>query len=131
LYGHSQGGWVVLEVAAADPSVAFVVTSSGPGVTMADQERYATGAHLAVLEAPDEEVAAALETGRYVKHPLTAKPGELVRFWFVDAGPSLDTDFHIVRSEVSLEPSAAPMTLKLNPGLAHRPFELRLHSPRD
>jgi nitrite reductase (NO-forming) len=34
--------------------------------------------------------------GQYVKHPLTAEPGELVRFWVVDAGPSLDTDFHIV-----------------------------------
>jgi nitrite reductase (NO-forming) len=33
---------------------------------------------------------------QYVAHPLTAKPGELVRFWVVDAGPSLDTDFHIV-----------------------------------
>ncbi len=35
-------------------------------------------------------------SGQYVKHPLTAKPGETVRFWVVDAGPSLDTDFHIV-----------------------------------
>jgi nitrite reductase (NO-forming) len=35
-------------------------------------------------------------SGQYVKHPLTAEPGELVRFWVVDAGPSLDTDFHIV-----------------------------------
>ena len=26
-------------------------------------------------------------SGQYVKHPLTAKPGELVRFWVVDAGP--------------------------------------------
>jgi nitrite reductase (NO-forming) len=34
--------------------------------------------------------------GQYVTHPLTAKPGETVRFWVVDAGPSLDTDFHIV-----------------------------------
>jgi nitrite reductase (NO-forming) len=34
--------------------------------------------------------------GQYVKHPLVAKPDELVRFWVVDAGPSLDTDFHIV-----------------------------------
>jgi nitrite reductase (NO-forming) len=34
--------------------------------------------------------------GQYVAHPLTAKPGELVRFWVVDGGPSLDTDFHIV-----------------------------------
>jgi nitrite reductase (NO-forming) len=29
-------------------------------------------------------------------HPLTADPGQTVRFWVVDAGPSLDTDFHIV-----------------------------------
>jgi nitrite reductase (NO-forming) len=34
--------------------------------------------------------------GQYVTHPLVAKPGELVRFWVVDAGPSLDTDFHVV-----------------------------------
>jgi nitrite reductase (NO-forming) len=34
--------------------------------------------------------------GQYAKHPLTANPGELVRFWVMDAGPSLDTDFHIV-----------------------------------
>jgi len=34
--------------------------------------------------------------GQYVKHPLTANPGETVRFWVLDAGPSIDTDFHIV-----------------------------------
>jgi nitrite reductase (NO-forming) len=34
--------------------------------------------------------------GQYVKHPLTANPGETVRFWVVDAGPSLNTAFHIV-----------------------------------
>jgi nitrite reductase (NO-forming) len=34
--------------------------------------------------------------GQYVTHPLTANPGETVRFWVVDAGPSFDTDFHIV-----------------------------------
>jgi nitrite reductase (NO-forming) len=34
--------------------------------------------------------------GQYVKHPLTANPGETVRFWVMDAGPSIDTDFHIV-----------------------------------
>jgi nitrite reductase (NO-forming) len=34
--------------------------------------------------------------GQYVSHPLTADPGETVRFWVVDAGPSFDTDFHIV-----------------------------------
>jgi nitrite reductase (NO-forming) len=34
--------------------------------------------------------------GQYVKHPLTAMPGETVRFWVVDAGPSLNNDFHVV-----------------------------------
>jgi pimeloyl-ACP methyl ester carboxylesterase len=62
LFGHSQGGWVVLEVAAADPSVAFVVTNSGPGVTMARQERFATEAHMIAGGAPAEAVAGALAT---------------------------------------------------------------------
>lgn len=35
-------------------------------------------------------------SGQYVKHPLTAEPGDLVRFWILDAGPSIDTDFHVV-----------------------------------
>jgi nitrite reductase (NO-forming) len=34
--------------------------------------------------------------GQYVAHPLTADPGETVRFWVVDAGPSFDTEFHVV-----------------------------------
>ena len=33
---------------------------------------------------------------QYVTHPLTAEPGETVRFWVVAAGPTLDTNFHIV-----------------------------------
>ena len=59
LFGHSQGGWVVLEVGAADPS-AFVVTNSGPGVTMARQERFATEAHMNAGGASAAEVSGAL-----------------------------------------------------------------------
>ena len=33
---------------------------------------------------------------QYVTHPLTSKPGETVRFWVVAAGPTLNTNFHIV-----------------------------------
>ena len=33
---------------------------------------------------------------QYVTHPLTADPNDLVRFWVVAAGPSLDVDFHVV-----------------------------------
>ncbi len=34
--------------------------------------------------------------GQYKTHPLTADPGDTVRFWVVAAGPSLDTTFHVV-----------------------------------
>ncbi len=34
--------------------------------------------------------------GQYVAHPLPADPGDLVRFYVVDAGPSLTTAFHVV-----------------------------------
>jgi nitrite reductase (NO-forming) len=33
---------------------------------------------------------------QYVTHPLTAAPGDTVRFWVVAAGPTLDTNFHVV-----------------------------------
>jgi nitrite reductase (NO-forming) len=33
---------------------------------------------------------------QYKTHPLTASPGQTVRFWVVDAGPSLNTEFHVV-----------------------------------
>lgn len=40
LFGHSEGGWVVLRAAAGRDDVAWVVTNSGPGVGTALQERY-------------------------------------------------------------------------------------------
>ena len=43
-----------------DPSIAFVVTNSGPGVSWAKQGRYATGAHLAADGASKDAVAAGL-----------------------------------------------------------------------
>jgi nitrite reductase (NO-forming) len=33
---------------------------------------------------------------QYVNHPLTADPGETTRFYVVAAGPTLDTNFHVV-----------------------------------
>ncbi|MGH3023978.1 MAG: multicopper oxidase domain-containing protein [Gaiellaceae bacterium] len=35
---------------------------------------------------------------QYVNHPLKADPGETVRFYVVAAGPTLDTNFHVVGS---------------------------------
>jgi nitrite reductase (NO-forming) len=33
---------------------------------------------------------------QYVTHPLTADPGDTTRFWVVAAGPTLDSNFHVV-----------------------------------
>jgi nitrite reductase (NO-forming) len=38
---------------------------------------------------------------QYKEHPLTAEPGQTVRFWVVDAGPSLNTEFHVVGTVLS------------------------------
>lgn len=38
---------------------------------------------------------------QYKTHPLAAAPGQTVRFWVVDAGPSLNTDFHVVGTILS------------------------------
>jgi pimeloyl-ACP methyl ester carboxylesterase len=60
LYGHSQGGWVVLEAAGRKPGIAFVVTSSGPGVSPADQERHAAADGLQRAGVSPSEAEAAL-----------------------------------------------------------------------
>ena len=41
LFGHSQGGWVVVEAARRATPAAFVITNSGPGVSPAVQDRFA------------------------------------------------------------------------------------------
>jgi pimeloyl-ACP methyl ester carboxylesterase len=41
LFGHSQGGWVVIEAAARGAPAAFVITNGGPGVSPAVQDRFA------------------------------------------------------------------------------------------
>jgi uncharacterized protein len=56
LFGHSQGGWVVIEAAARFPEAAFVVSSSGPGVTPEQQERYATRLYMRRAGIPEEEI---------------------------------------------------------------------------
>jgi nitrite reductase (NO-forming) len=52
--------------------------------------------------------------GQYVKHPLMADPGDTVRFWVVDAGPSIDTDFHIVGTILNRAWIDADLTQHLN-----------------
>jgi pimeloyl-ACP methyl ester carboxylesterase len=62
LFGHSQGGWVVVEAASRSREVAFVVPSSGPGVTPGNQERYAMRTRLERDGADEAEIADGLRS---------------------------------------------------------------------
>lgn len=110
LFGHSQGGWVVLEVAAADSSVAFVITNSGPGVTMALQERFATEAHMTADGAPAEAVVGALAT----QDALMALVRGGADYATVQAaagddghGPSDDAEIELIRRWLDHDPRLA------------------------
>ncbi|MFF1542710.1 alpha/beta hydrolase family protein [Streptomyces sp. NPDC058291] len=46
LFGHSEGGWVVLRAATAREDMPWVITNSCPGTSPAVQERYALARHL-------------------------------------------------------------------------------------
>lgn len=61
LFGHSQGGWVVIEAAGRVPEIAFVAANSGPGVTPGRQERYAHSKYLAARGVTAAEMPQALE----------------------------------------------------------------------
>jgi pimeloyl-ACP methyl ester carboxylesterase len=61
LFGHSQGGWVVVEAAGRGAEVAFVVANSGPGVTPVEQERHSHRAYLEDHGVADDEMRAAFE----------------------------------------------------------------------
>ncbi len=52
----AKRGWVVVEAAARYPEAAFVVTSSGPGVTPAEQERWATRMYIANADIPESQI---------------------------------------------------------------------------
>jgi uncharacterized protein len=66
LFGHSQGGWVVVEAAGRGAPVAFVVSNSGPGVTPGEQERYSARTQLERAGATSSEVEAELERFDFV-----------------------------------------------------------------
>jgi pimeloyl-ACP methyl ester carboxylesterase len=61
LFGHSQGGWVVLEAASRVAFFSFVITNSGPGVSPGQQMRYAAPTELAAAGATEPEISQAME----------------------------------------------------------------------
>jgi pimeloyl-ACP methyl ester carboxylesterase len=61
LFGYSQGGWVVIEAAGRGAPTFFVVSSSGPGVTPAAQERFAHHSYLSKTELTPDEIDDAMQ----------------------------------------------------------------------
>jgi pimeloyl-ACP methyl ester carboxylesterase len=61
LFGHSEGGWVVLRAAVARGELAFVITNSCPGMSPAAQDRHAMANMLRQGSgAAEQEIDAAL-----------------------------------------------------------------------
>jgi pimeloyl-ACP methyl ester carboxylesterase len=67
LIGQSQGTWIIAKVAARDPSVRFLVSISGSGISAAEQETYRTGALMAAdgYSAMDVEAARAFQREKF------------------------------------------------------------------
>jgi pimeloyl-ACP methyl ester carboxylesterase len=81
LVGHSQGGWVVTQAAAAHPDLAFFISLAGPTMTM--RENAADNAyHAGVCQGmQDEEIEAYIEK-RSNSIDLSIKIGNLTNFGF-------------------------------------------------
>jgi pimeloyl-ACP methyl ester carboxylesterase len=61
LWGESQGGWVIAMAAAAAPQeVAFIISVSGAGVSVAEQQVYGVEAQTRAIVASEESVAKAV-----------------------------------------------------------------------
>jgi pimeloyl-ACP methyl ester carboxylesterase len=115
IFGHSQGGWIVLELAAQDPTLAFAITNSGPAVSPYRQERYAVETGMRHADADDDQVARTLarfdELADMVRSgaPLADFAGlaadpDLVRHTFV---PSDDRLLRLMRALLDHDPRPA------------------------
>jgi len=121
LFGHSQGGWVVVEAAARSTDVAFVVTNSGPGVTPEAQERFAAQTYLARAGiSPDESEAVDRYYGRVVALmrsgiPLAEAREEVARIGAPQAFETLslpvlppdEAEWRLVRALMDYDPRRA------------------------
>lgn len=107
LFGHSQGGWVVLE-AAAVTAADFVITSSGPAVTPRVQEEFSAASGLARLDVSDAHAADALRSLRELFGRLSAgHPYESAAEWMND--PQRSASFALLESTGAFVPRSVEL----------------------
>ena len=116
LFGHSQGGWVVVEAASRSADAAFVVSNSGPGVSPGEQERYATRTLLERGGSTSTEISDALRSyDAMVEMLRESVPLDEVRGRLSAAGLSVpgllelpdDVDWGLMRALVDYDPRPA------------------------
>ena len=93
VFGHSQGGWVAFEAGAALDSLSFVISSSGPAVGPAPQER---ARHLHQVE-PERRDEFADAFDRLVVAANEARPYEQVLPLFRELAPFIDNMEELLR----------------------------------
>ena len=97
IFGHSQGGWVAIDVAATYGPVEFVISNSGPGVGPAAQERFRMSIQAddltstqGVAELFDDLVGLAIDDADYDEAcSVVAAHPEAIRFYteYLEGGP--------------------------------------------
>jgi uncharacterized protein len=90
LFGHSQGGWVVIEAAATGAPAAFVVVNGGPGVSPAVQDRFALANAARRAGRPPDDVEQVLQ--RYDRLVELARSGVSAAEAGARLGSRLGTD---------------------------------------
>lgn len=109
LWGISQGGWVTPLAAAMDPTVAFVINSSGPGTSLRRQDLYMMANVLKAHGMGEEEIALAVETFSTLYDFARGKA----------AAESLDELSAKMRQNPALKEIALPPASEITPALLY------------
>ncbi len=78
------------------PAKEFVLVQSEFYAKGSDDRQHNLGDYPKMLSAQPDFVVFNGRAEQYTQQPLTAEPGERLRFWVVNAGPSQPSAFHIV-----------------------------------
>lgn len=95
--GNGMYGAIIVEPATPLPPAAeSYVLVQGEWYTQQVSGTLMAGNYEKMLAVQPDEVVFNGAAFQYVHHPLTAQPGELVRLYVVNAGPSLWSAFHVI-----------------------------------
>lgn len=75
VFGHSQGGWLVQMLASERPDIAFAISSSGPSITLVEQNRYETEHAMRADGWTEDQIADALVFVERVRQAAVAGLG--------------------------------------------------------